>query len=147
MFSHRIRINSVEYSVLLDHLASCSELFDPPLSTYVDIPEYSRKIKENSTTVEYWIKKKLAGVVAVYYNDLYTKTGFITNISVIKEYHGMGIATKLLSRTIKIGKKAGFSILRLEVRIQNCRAIQLYQKHGFVDVEKNGDLVCMEMKL
>lgn len=144
MISHRIRINTVDYTVLKDHLDSCSELFEPPLRSYVDIMAYTIKIIEKATTVEYWIKKCLAGVIAVYYNDPDKAIGFITNISVIRENQGKGVASKLLKRVIRIGKNSGFSSIRLEVRASNEKAIYLYRKHGFVDLEKREEVICME---
>ena len=62
--------------------------------------------------------------------------GQITNIAVLPEYRGRGIASKLLKKLIEYAE--GKSIV-LEVRESNLAAISLYEKHGFknVGVRKN----------
>jgi len=65
-------------------------------------------------------------------------------VSVIKEYQGYGIASKLLSNAIKYGKNNGFISLALEVNINNNSAIKLYKKYSFVPVEQSQDKIIME---
>jgi len=96
------KIKTASYEVIIDHLNKCADNFKPPLYTYVNIEEYSRKIYNNAITFESWANNNLVGLIAAYYNNYDTKVGFITNVSVIKEYQGYGIASKLLSETKKV---------------------------------------------
>ena len=52
-------------------------------------------------------------------------------ISVKKDFWGLGIGSALLEAGIDAAKKAGFSMLELEVNADNVRAIALYEKYGF----------------
>jgi ribosomal protein S18 acetylase RimI-like enzyme len=65
-------------------------------------------------------------------------------VSVIKEYQGYGIASKLLSNTIKYGKNNGFISVALEVNIKNSNAIKLYEKYGFVATELSHERLNMK---
>ena len=138
------KIKTASYEVIIDHLNKCADNFKPPLYTYVNIEEYSRKIYNNAITFESWVNNNLVGLIAAYFNNYNTKVGFITNVSVIKEYQGYGIASQLLSNAIKYGKNNGFISLALEVNINNNSAIKLYKKYGFVPVEQSQDKIIME---
>jgi len=138
------KIKTASYEVIIDHLNKCADNFNPPLYTYVNIEEYSRKIYNNAITFESWVNNNLVGLIAAYFNNYDTKAGFITNVSVIKEYQGYGIASKLLSNAIKYGKNNGFISLALEVNINNNSAIKLYKKYSFVPVEQSQDKIIME---
>lgn len=53
-------------------------------------------------------------------------------ISVVKEYWGEGIGSKLIEIIIDFAKNtAGCEIIHLQVRSDNERAIKLYRKYGF----------------
>ena len=60
--------------------------------------------------------------------------GYITNVAVIPEKRGQGIAKKLLSELfLKLSENAG-EIVRLEVRRSNENAKGLYKKMGFSEI-------------
>lgn len=131
-------MNSVSYSInsatknnIQNHLKRCNTLFYPHLSTYVNIEEYADKIKSNAYTFEAWDKEQLIGVVACYLNNSDTKKGYITNVSVEKNYQGKGIAKKLVQQTIDKAIALKFKTLFLEVNVNNSSAISLYQSLGF----------------
>ena len=58
--------------------------------------------------------------------------GEITNVAVLTEYRGRGIAGAMLERLLLDGKAAGITAFTLEVRAGNVPAIHLYEKAGFV---------------
>ncbi len=53
------------------------------------------------------------------------------SITVLKEYWGMGVGSRLMEEMIKFAKTAGTEIIYLEARADNKRAITLYKKFGF----------------
>lgn len=65
--------------------------------------------------------------------------GHITNVAVLHEYQGRGLATILLEEVIEAAKRSEYASLSLEVRISNMDAQRLYRKLGFVSrtVKKN----------
>lgn len=58
-------------------------------------------------------------------------------ISIIKDYWGMGVGTRLTEACIECAKQAGFEQLELQVVADNERAIKTYSKLGFVEYGRN----------
>ena len=141
------KIKTASREGIVEHLNRCANSFIPPLHTYVDIQKYAEKINKNAITFEAWDKNTLVGLIAAYFNDENTKIGFITNVSMVKEYQGLGIASKLLLLTIEYGKEHNFRIIRLEVNKINQKALTLYKRNGFVEKQQNVNSVMMEYLL
>lgn len=60
--------------------------------------------------------------------------GYITNIAVMPEFRGLGVAKKLLEKIIDFGVSKNLTFISLEVRKSNIAAISLYQKFDFLPV-------------
>ena len=128
------------------HLIKCSDSFKPNLNTYVDIPEYSKKIFEKSKMFYEIDGDKLIGLVAVY-DNISEKYGWITNVSVDPDYTKNGIAYKLLDNTIEFFKKKNYNNVYLEVFSENLKAINLYNKHGFNQDKINDNKMTLKKEL
>jgi len=65
------------------------------------------------------------------------KIGHIVSVAVKEEYRGKGIATALLTAALSMLQSI-YSVeeVQLEVRVSNYKAIKLYEKLGFVKVER-----------
>ena len=59
--------------------------------------------------------------------QIFSGEGYVTNVAVLPEYRGRGIALALINEQLK--NKMGF--ITLEVRESNIPAIRLYEKAGF----------------
>lgn len=59
--------------------------------------------------------------------QIFSGEGYVTNVAVLPEYRGQGIALALINEQLK--NKMGF--ITLEVRESNVPAIRLYEKAGF----------------
>ena len=134
-------------SDILNHLTECNDNFIPPLSLKVNLDEYSRKIFDKAVTFEAWDDRRLVGLVAAYLNDVETGTGFVTSVSVVKDFTGQGIASRLMVACIEYAKQRQFKQLKLEVNQRTESAIKIYQKLGFVETETKGDSVFMSLDL
>lgn len=135
MCSFSYKTNSASKEEIEKYLIKTSNIFSSPLVSRVDISSYSKKIKELSFTFECWHQDCLVGLVACYLNDSIRKEGFVTNVSVLKEYQEKGIATKLLNQAINQALVLEFSKISLEVSIDNNKAINFYKKNNF-NIEK-----------
>src|SRR5262245_13884441 len=98
--SLEIKVNACTESDIYSHLTACDQGFNPPLSSRVDISEYSRKLRLNALTFEAWSEGTLVGLVAAYI-DARDKFGFITNTSVLAASSGRGIAARLLAACLE----------------------------------------------
>ncbi len=139
------RTDSALEEEIYSHLQVCDADFYPPLCEKVDIREYSSKIYNNSVTFEAWAGNKLVGLLAAYLNDLKSRLGYITNVSVVRDYVGRGIASELINRCIRYSQDNGFNEIKLEVHEKNAPAILLYAKKGFIKIENEGDMVLMRL--
>jgi ribosomal protein S18 acetylase RimI-like enzyme len=139
--------NTASADTVLKHLIKCSSNFIPNLAETTDIKAYSKKIVENSITFEAWIANNLAGLIAAYFNDEKKITGFITNVSTVKDYAGKGIASQLMHNCIQYGISRHFKTISLEVNSQNKNAIQLYKKYGFQTTGSRQDTLLMKKDL
>jgi ribosomal protein S18 acetylase RimI-like enzyme len=129
------------------HLQECDDNFDPPLSSRVDLIAYSAKIHENSVTFEAWDNQVLVGMMNAYFNDMENNFGYITNVSVIKDHMGKGIAAALLEECMEYAREHHFARIKLEVSKNNDRAIHLYEKAGFRGLEARDNTVLMNYEV
>lgn len=143
----RYEIKSATEENIFKHLYVCKDNFVPSLDQTVDLAEYAKKIFEKAVTFEAWSGGVLAGLIAVYFNDVENRTGFITNVSLVKEYIGKGIANKLLDMCIDYARKNDFKEIKLEVKKNNEPAINLYRKNGFIDYDRKDEAVFMKLVL
>lgn len=140
-------MKSAGQAAIYAHLVRCADAFMPPLHERVDVVSYASKIFERAVTFEAWAQEILVGLVAAYLNDSQTRAGYITSVSVDRDYLGQGIARNLIAQCIARARELGFRELRLEVSQHNDRAISLYRKAGFAPYENRGESVMMVLWL
>ncbi|GAA6203347.1 GNAT family N-acetyltransferase [Thalassotalea sp. SU-HH00458] len=113
------------------HFELCEKSFTNDISLRTSLTGYIEKIVSKSFRFEAWDNRKLIGLIAVYINfDSFC--GYITNVSVIKECNGLGVAKSLLKECCNQLIQQGITELSLEVKTTNTKAIGLYTKFGFV---------------
>ena len=86
------------------------------------------------------------GLIAVYFNE-FDSSAFITNVSVLKNFMGLGVASKLLEQCIEYAARKSFEEIKLEVNAESIYAIKLYGKFDFTVDSVNGDFLIMKLKL
>lgn len=138
-------IDRADFITIHKHLLACNHSFTPSLSTTVNIDEYSKKIRKNAVTFEAWDNNQLVGLVSGYFNDVTSKIGYVTNVSVMVNYQGLGIANMLLVKCINYAKDSEFVKVKLEVHKNNNAAINLYKKFGFNVASNLEDFIKMEL--
>ncbi len=142
-FSFDYHTNKAYHTSIKNHLLKCDKLFKPPLSSYVNIQDYSEKLFKRATNFEAWHNNNLIGLVSVYFNDVRSNVAFISNVSVEADFQKNGIASLLLSRAITHGEKLGFLSIKLDVHRGNINAIALYRKLGFEEENPSNEKLIM----
>lgn len=130
------RRGSASEDRIFTHLSHCDLSFVPRLGSRVEIGDYARKIADRAERFEAWADGELVGLVAAYCNAPDTGTAFITSVSVMPEWQGRGIASRLMANCTAHARKLGFASISLEVDENNAVAIALYTKRGFAIMEK-----------
>jgi len=123
-------LNTSKLTDIQEHLESCDNNFIPPLSSKINIKDYSKKLFQHAERYEAWDRHLLIGLVAMYVSP--KNTGFITNVSLLKDYQGAGIANKLVTNCINSAVEKKIGLIELEVNLNNYVALNLYSKLGFV---------------
>lgn len=125
------RIDTTDEHTVEAHLRACDTRF-MSLSADADaLPAYAKKLASRARRCEAWAGQALVGLVALYCNDSHSRTAFISNVSVLPDWGGKGIATRLLGSATELARLAGMHEIRLEVDRGNVRAIGLYRKAGY----------------
>ena len=129
---------NIKYSIdkatvedLLSFFKESDNLFDPPLSSYVDIEAYALKVRTLARTFEAWNNGILIGYVAAYLNDVNKKEGFVLNLSVFPEYRKYKVFQTLTKDLIETAKGEGFEQLFFEVQKKEKLLIELYRRSGY----------------
>lgn len=114
------------------------EIFFEQMQSRLDITKFSEKIYHNAA--QYWVfnNEKKIGFMAVYFNHPTREFGYITTISIIKEFQGIGLGKRLLEEAISHASENGFKKIRLQVHSNNIKAQNLYTKNGFEMLENDG---------
>ncbi len=139
--------NQASAPEILEHLALCDSQFVPPLSSRVQLHDYTTKIINRSLRFEAWVQRRLVGFVAAYCNDQLTHKAFITHVSVLSPWTGHGIAAMLLKQCIDYAKTHEARQIGLEVGKDNQAAINLYKKFEFNEESTNNEFVTMKLNL
>lgn len=89
------------------------------------------EIKENefSKMFKLVIDGKIIGYIG--YMRLYERAE-ITNLAVARAYQGKGYGKKLLDHVIALAQKEGCEVISLEVKVNNTKALHLYERYGFI---------------
>lgn len=124
--------NTASLRAITEHLLRCDPDFVPRLSHRVQIKDYAEKIEKRAMRFEAWSRGTLVGMLAVYFNFPEDSFGFITNVSVLRNWTGRGIAACMLEQCVQHARSLGLHGIQLEVGCDNLPAIGLYAKIGFV---------------
>ena len=114
------------------HLTRCDADFMPPLSTRLDLADYAAKLAERAARSEAWDRGRLVGLVAAYVTPG-APAAFISNVSVVSELRGHGVAAALVADCIERARRAGATTLTLEVATADRAAGRFYEKLGFTE--------------
>ncbi len=139
----KVEINTSSFKDIVAHLVRCNNSFKPELSTYVDIPEYSKKLSEYSERYEVWDNDKLIALLAFYHKE---STIYISNLSVEKDYQGAGIASTLLNTLKNTLLNDEMDSIELEVYKENIIAKAFYERHGFEVVSSLNNKLTLILK-
>jgi ribosomal protein S18 acetylase RimI-like enzyme len=143
----KYKIKTASEQSILIHLRECNDNFSPPLVERVDVEGYSRKIWSKSITFEAWLDDLLIGLLAAYFDEGPNHSVYITNVSVMKDFTKLGIASELLHNCIEYAINKDFRQISLEVYKENTPAISLYKRFEFKNNGENGVYWKMKMEL
>lgn len=137
-----IQVNEIKLEELYRFQVICDKDFIPPISSRVDLREYSRKLHDHSERITVTVDGNLAGLLCIYANDSQTSVSYISLVAVLKGYRRLGLGNALVEKAVSLSQRKGMSSIKLEVGKDNTAAQHLYRKFGFI-VEKENDLTLL----
>jgi ribosomal protein S18 acetylase RimI-like enzyme len=108
--------------------------------------DYVDKVFVRSQRYELWSDGDLIGLLAFYRNDA-AKEIYVTSISISEKHQGMGYGKYLLERLLADNCQGHINSVRLEVSIDNQKAINLYNSLNFEIRSKHNQSYMMERLL
>jgi len=113
----------------------------------IDLETYAVKLMRKAELLVHYRESEVLGIAAFYCNDLETLCGFLSLMWVSPEARGSGIAGELLDLIISTSEVRRFRCLKLEVLIDNHRAINFYRRHGFEVIDTKNEALIMGLEL
>jgi ribosomal-protein-alanine N-acetyltransferase len=84
---------------------------------------------------ETWILRDATGMMAGYFLMMYAvDEAHLLNITVRRGLHGKGIGRMQLDKVKQLAQEHGMNSVLLEVRPSNVRAVQIYERYGFIRI-------------
>jgi [ribosomal protein S18]-alanine N-acetyltransferase len=81
-----------------------------------------------------WVMTLDDGVIAYGVMSVVIDESHILNLCVHPDWQGKGLGRKLIQRLLKIARQHGAETTFLEVRVNNRKALKLYEGLGFVEI-------------
>lgn len=122
----------VNFEEIESFLTNIDSSFTPPLSSRVNLKEYTFKLKRNGHFLSIKKENKIVSLIVFYLNEMKTKA-YVPIIGTLKEYRGQGFTSMLLTEMDKQLYASKIKEVRMETWL-NGQALLLYLKNGyFVD--------------
>lgn len=83
---------------------------------------------------EYYGMRQEGRLVAYAGIQIVADEGYMTNIAVHPDYRRLGMAKRLMDRLFERAVERGLTMISLEVRESNYKAVNLYKAYGFTRV-------------
>ena len=107
--------------------------FPVPLSSKVDLKEFSKKLFEKATVITETKDNKIVSMIAGYTENTENNLAYISILATNKDYRGQGFAGKLLDKFIAVCKQKGLNGVHLYAVRTNENALAVYNKRGFTE--------------
>jgi ribosomal-protein-alanine N-acetyltransferase len=138
-------INKASQAEIEAHLKICDNLYVPRLSDRVEIKSYAEKMVFHAKRFEAWSGTSLVGLIGVYLSNI--PLGYITNVSVLPNWHRLGLASNLMKICVNDLDDLGFFFIDLEVNQKNDAALSIYKSLGYIFIAANAETIRLRLNL
>lgn len=114
----------------------------------IDLSQYATRLNTYGKVWCHYDMGKPISIIAGYFNDMESKTAYLSMLAVAREYQGKKLASSLLSEAENYAIQTGMNCIKLEVRKNNIGAQKLYRKFGYDVIDEASETsLYMEKKL
>ena len=105
--------------------------FVPPLSSRVDINQYSIKLARSAVNWFATARGHDVAHAAMYANDATGRQAFVSSLAVAAQHAGKGLGHALLTACVEHARSVRLASVELDVDSSNRSARNFYSQHGF----------------
>lgn len=102
----------------------------------VNLSQYAARLSTYGKVWCHYDMGKPVSIMAGYFNDMTSKTAYLSMLAVAKEYQGKKLASSLLAEFEDYAIRNDMDYVKLEVRKHNLVAQNLYKKFGYEDIDE-----------
>ena len=125
------QIESVPYEELLAFMRLQAEDTFPSLQDKERLLAFTKKLNDFATFCLYRDKGQLIGMIAFYSNRCDIDFAYITHVYVSPAYRRKGVFRRMLNEVMAYVMKINIPKIKLEVKLDNVTARNIYVKNGF----------------
>ena len=125
-----VTINGSSSEEIALFLRDNATAFNPPFDRSVDIVSYAQKLFDYAVRFELRNEGRIVALLASYINTEGCMA-YVPYVCVEKIYSGCHFGQRLLEELYRYCQNKGVESIRLEVRQNNVRAVDFYEKQGF----------------
>ena len=129
---HHFEIDNSEKRIY-NFLVRNNTAFSPNLDKKVDLLRYAKKMATHGTNIFVCIENDV-GHACYYSNDEQSKKAYLSSICIVSRLKGRSLGSELLFLVESKAKQAGMETIGLQVNVQNKRAKDFYQRHGYKSI-------------
>ena len=132
----RVVVNSASFEDVYAYLNEMADESTPSLRSVVNLPEYATKLLTRGVVItgisEQHSHPSIVGFLAGYFNDAVSRTAFVSQFHVRRNFRGMGCGMRLMDKAVEIANNLSFKRILLMVNKTNENAVRFYEHYGFV---------------
>ena len=141
-----VTINNSSSEEIALFLSDNAAAFNPPFDRSVDVVSYAQKLFDYAVRFELRDEEQMVALLASYVNTE-KSMAYVPYVCVGERYKGRHFGQRLLEELYRYCQHKGVASVRLEVRQNNVRAVDFYEKQGFESEGVENDKLQMVKRL
>ncbi len=119
-------------SSICAYLHEIDSIFPVPMSSRMNIEEYTKKLLKYGVVIAAEDDGKIVGICMGYANDEAYGRAYLGTLGVSERYRSLGVGSELIDAMLVFARNRKMKYIGLHAHRDNLGAIRFYQRKGFV---------------
>lgn len=124
--------DGIDVKLLKEFLLKIDSRLPVALSERVNLDAYAQKVCSVGRVIGIVEEDKLVAAILFYANDLKEKKAYLTLLGTLEGYEGRGYARELMEKAEESSKAIGMKSVHLDTERSNRKAIDFYERRGYL---------------